>query len=175
MSPQLKWFLVCAFAGVGTVILLDRYMPERADTIYRNGRIYTMNADSAIADALAIAHDKIIGIGTNEYIGRKFKAKNIIDLGGKTVLPGLIDAHCHLLGLGLARMTVDVYGTHSETEAAEKISQQVSVSSQDQWIRGRGWDQNEWQPKSFPTIKSLDRFARANPVYLARVDGHACW
>ena len=99
MPPQLKWFILFVIAGVVIVILFNRYMPERADTIYINCRIYTMDANSTIAEAMAVASDKIVGIGTSEYIERKFKAKKIIDLGGKTILPGLIDAHCHLYGL----------------------------------------------------------------------------
>jgi hypothetical protein len=175
MAPQLKWFLLFVIAGIIIVVFFNRYMPERADSIYNNCRIYTMDSDSTIAEAMAITGDKIVGIGTREYIERKFRAKTVIDLGGKTVLPGLIDAHCHLFGLGLARMTVDVSGTHSEDEALEKIARQVAVTRPEQWIRGRGWDQNEWQTKLFPTKKSLDRIASQNPVYLVRVDGHACW
>jgi len=175
MSPQFKWFILFVFVGIIIVFSFNRYMPERADTVYSNCRIYTMDADSTIAEAMAIAGDKIVGIGTREYIERKFRAQSVIDLGGKTVLPGLIDAHCHLFGLGLARMTVDVFGTHSENEALEIIAQRVALAKPEQWIRGRGWDQNEWQTKLFPTKKSLDRIASQNPVYLVRVDGHACW
>jgi len=175
MLPQLKWFIIFAITGVIVVIFLNRYMPERADTIYEHCRIYTMDADSSVAEAMAIARDKIVGIGTREYIERKFRAKRTIDLGGKTVLPGLIDAHCHLFGLGLSRMTVDLFGTNSEEEAIVKIARQVAIAKPGQWIRGRGWDQNEWQTKSFPTKKSLDRIAPNNPVYFVRVDGHACW
>jgi len=175
MSPQFKWFILFVFVGIIIVFSFNRYMPERADTVYSNCRIYTMDADSTIAEAMAIAGDKIVGIGTREYIERKFRAQSVIDLGGKTVLPGLIDAHCHLFGLGLARMTVDVFGTHSENEALEIIAQRVALAKPEQWIRGRGWDQNEWQTKLFPTKKSLDRIASHNPVYLVRVDGHACW
>jgi predicted amidohydrolase YtcJ len=175
MPPQLKWFSLFMIAGVVIIVFFDRYMPERADTLYINCRIYTMDANSTLAEAMAIASDKIVGIGTSEYIQRKFKAKKIVDLGGKTVLPGLIDAHCHLLGLGLARMTVDLMGTHSEEEAAVRIARQAAVSKPEHWIRGRGWDQNEWQTKSFPTQKLLERISPDNPVYLVRVDGHACW
>ena len=175
MPPQLKWFILFVIAGVVIVVFFNRYMPEHADTMYVNCRIYTMDANSTIAEAMAIASDRIVGIGTIEYIERKFKAKEIIDLGGKAILPGLIDAHCHLFGLGLARMTVDLIGTHSEKEAAEKIAQRAAVSKLEQWIRGSGWDQNDWQTKSFPIQKLLDRNAPSNPVYLVRVDGHACW
>ena len=134
-----------------------------------------MDANNTIAEAMAIEGDKIVGIGTDEYIKRKFKSNKIINLVGKTILPGLIDAHCHLLGLGLARMTVDLFGTHSEKEVAERIAQRVAVSKPEQWIRGSGWDQNEWLTKSFPSHKLLDRIAQNNPVYLVRIDGHACW
>lgn len=149
MSPQFKWFLLFVAVGIVVVIFINRYMPERADTIYNNCRIYTMDADSTIAEAMAIAGDKIIGIGTKEYIERKFKAKRIIDLGGRTVLPGLIDAHCHLFGLGLARMTVDLFGTISEQEALEKIAQQAAKSKPGQWIRGRGWIKMNGRRKRF--------------------------
>jgi predicted amidohydrolase YtcJ len=134
-----------------------------------------MDADSSVAEAMAVSGDKIAGIGKKEFIEGKFKAKSVIDLGGKTVLPGLIDSHCHLFGLGLSRMTVDLFGTNSEQEAVVKIAQQVAVAKPGQWIRGRGWDQNEWQTKSFPTKISLDGIAPNNPVYFVRVDGHACW
>ena len=175
MPTQLKWFILFVITEVIIVVFLNRYMPERVDTIYTDCHIYTMDANSTIAEAMAIVNDRIVGIGTGEYIERKFKGKNIIDLGGKTVLPGLIDAHCHLYGLGLSRMTVDLLGTHSEKEAAEKIARRAVVSKPEQWIRGSGWDQNEWQSKSFPTKKSLDANARNNPVCLVRIDGHACW
>jgi hypothetical protein len=134
-----------------------------------------MDANGTIAEAMAIVGDRIVGIGTSEYVERKFKAKKIIDLGGKTILPGLIDAHCHLYGYGLTRMTVDLLGTHSEKEVVEKIAERAAVSKPEQWIRGSGWDQNEWQTKSFPNRKSLNRIAQNNPVYLVRIDGHACW
>ena len=175
MPSQFKWFILFVITVSIIIVLFNRYMPEHADTMYVNCRIYTMDANSTIAEAMAIASDRIVGIGTIEYIERKFKAKEIIDLGGKAILPGLIDAHCHLFGLGLARMTVDLIGTHSEKEAAEKIAQRAAVSKLEQWIRGSGWDQNDWQTKSFPIQKLLDRNAPSNPVYLVRVDGHACW
>jgi predicted amidohydrolase YtcJ len=175
MPTQLKWFLLFVIVGFVIVILFKRYMPERADTMYVHCRIYTMDADNTVAEAMAIANDKIVGVGTTEYIERKFKAKKIVDLGGKTVLPGLIDAHCHLFGLGLARMTVDLLGTQSEDDALERIARHVNISKPGQWIRGRGWDQNEWQTKSFPTKKLLDKITPNNPAYFVRVDGHACW
>ncbi len=175
MPPQIKWFTIFILTAAIGAIFYIHYMPEHADTIYVNGHIYTMDEHNTRAEALAVAGDRVAGIGTREYIERKFRAKNTIDLGGKTILPGLIDAHCHLYGLGLSRLTVDLVASHSEKEAVERVSQRAAISSPEQWIRGRGWDQNEWQSKSFPDHKSLDRVAQNNPVYLTRVDGHACW
>jgi predicted amidohydrolase YtcJ len=175
MSPQLKWFYSFSLVTIIITIYFIRYMPERADTIYTNGKIYTMNTRNTVAEALAVLDDRIVGVGPQEYIQRKFNAKNTIDLNGRTVLPGLIDAHCHLYGLGLVRLTIDLVETNSENEAIEKVAQRVTTSSIGQWIRGRGWDQNKWQTKLLPIHESLDRVAQNNPVYLTRVDGHACW
>ena len=150
-------------------------MPQRTETIYINGRFYTMDKRNTIAEAMAVNGDRIAGVGTREYIERKFNALNVIDLGGKIVLPGLIDAHCHLLGLGLQKLTVDLLGARSEEEATDRVRERLQKSQPRQWIRGRGWDQNEWVKKTFPNHESLDRIALNNPVYLTRIDGHACW
>ncbi|RPI01563.1 MAG: amidohydrolase [Ignavibacteriae bacterium] len=175
MPIQIKWFLLFVLTGAVIILLMSRYMPERADTIYRNCRIYTMDAQCTVAEAMAVERGKIVGIGTTEYIQRKFQAERMIDLEGRTVLPGLIDAHCHLFGLGLARMTVDVSGSRTEKEAAEKIVERVAAIRPAQWVRGRGWDQNLWPGKSFPTQDLLNKCAPENPVCLVRIDGHACW
>lgn len=150
-------------------------MPQHADTVYINGRFYTLDEHNTVAEAMAVRDDRIVGTGSREYIERKFKASVIVNLNGKTVLPGFIDAHCHLFGLGLARMTVDLNGARSEREASERVGERVKRSQPNQWIRGRGWDQNEWSQKSFPNHELLDRVAPHHPVYLTRVDGHACW
>ncbi len=175
MAPQTVWFILFIVLAAVISFCIIRYLPDRADTIYVHGRIYTMDKQTSIAEAMAISGDRIAGVGTREYIERKFSAAKTIDLGGKTVIPGLIDAHCHLLGLGLARLTVDLVGTESEIIASEKVKQRVEQSLPGQWVRGRGWDQNNWRPKLFPNHESLDRIAQNNPVYLTRIDGHACW
>jgi predicted amidohydrolase YtcJ len=175
MFPQVKWFLI--FISIAALIgyFVIHYMTERADIIYVNGRIYTMDQRLTIAEAFAVSGDRIVGIGSREYIMRKFKSKSTVDFEGKTIVPGLIDAHCHLLGLGLARLTVDLVGARSEHEAVERVAVRIAQSSDGQWIRGRGWDQNEWSPKLFPGQESLNRISNNNPIYLTRIDGHACW
>jgi hypothetical protein len=98
-----------------------------------------------------------------------------VDLEGKTVLPGFIDAHAHLMSLGVAKLTVDLVGALSETAVAVLVEQRIRKSEPGQWVRGRGWDQNLWSTKRFPTHQVLDKIAPNNPVYLVRIDGHAAW
>ena len=173
-SP-IKIFFLLVLGTAFSTFLFVYYMPQRADALYMNGRFYTMDDHNAIAEAIAVNGDRIAGVGSQEYIRRKFKAKNIIDLQGKTVFPGFIDAHCHLLGLGLARMTVDLDEAGSEEEAAALVLRNALAVPAGQWIRGRGWDENSWAKKSLPTHASLDAMTSDNPVFLLRIDGHACW
>jgi predicted amidohydrolase YtcJ len=175
MSPQLKWFLAFVLSTGVTTFLCIRYMPQRSDSIYFNGRIYTMDKENTVAEAMAIGGGRIVGIGSRDYIERKFIAPKKVDLLGQPVLPGLIDAHCHLFGLGLARLTVDLDGAQSADDAAARVAGRVKESGPGQWVRGRGWDQNKWPGRSFPGHELLDRAAPAHPVYLVRIDGHACW
>ncbi len=125
-SP-IKIFFLLVLGTAFFTFLFVYYMPQRADTLYVNGRFYTMDDQNTIADAIAVSGDHIAGVGSQEYIRRKFKAKYIIDLQGKTVLPGFIDAHCHLLGMGLARMTVDLDEAGSEEEAAAIVGRKAGA------------------------------------------------
>jgi predicted amidohydrolase YtcJ len=173
-SP-IKIFFLLVLGTAFFTFLFVYYMPQRADTLYVNGRFYTMDDQNTIADAIAVSGDHIAGVGSQEYIRRKFKAKYIVDLQAKTVLPGFIDAHCHLLGMGLARMTVDLDEAGSEEAAAAVVGRKAGALHIGQWIRGRGWDENSWPKKSLPTHASLDVLTSGNPVFLMRIDGHACW
>ena len=175
MESPIKNFFFLAIGTAFFTFLFVYYMPQRADNLYVNGRFYTMDDQNTIAGAIAVSGDRIAGVGSQEYIRRKFKAKNIIDLQGKTVFPGFIDAHCHLLGLGLARMTVDLDGVESEEEAAVIVGRKAGTVPAGQWIRGRGWNENEWPKKNLPKHASLDARTSENPVFLIRIDGHACW
>jgi len=92
---------------------------------------------------------------------------------GATVLPGLIDAHAHLDGLGAALETVDLTGTQSEDEVVARVARRAAQVSPGDWITGRGWDQNDWDRKEFPTAAALDRLVPDRPVWMTRIDGHA--
>jgi predicted amidohydrolase YtcJ len=99
----------------------------------------------------------------------------VIDLEGKRVVPGLIESHAHLLGMGLAMMRLDLVGTESEAQIAEMVRARAAQSEPGQWIQGRGWDQNDWPVKRFPNFESITAAAPENPVCLTRIDGHAVW
>ena len=98
-----------------------------------------------------------------------------IDLGGRAVLPGLVDAHGHLMYLARHRLTLDVTGLPSEAACAERAAGRAASTRAGEWITGRGWDQNRWPGERFPTRASLDRAVPRHPVALVRVDGHATW
>jgi len=98
-----------------------------------------------------------------------------VDGGGKTVLPGLIDAHGHVVGLGKLRMEVDLVGSQSIEEALNRISTFAAANPDLAWIKGQGWNQVFWPGKNFPTAQDLDSLAIGKPIWMERVDGHAGW
>ena len=140
---------------------------KSVDFIAFNGNIYTVNSDFNTASAFAVKDGKFVDIG-NEEILSKYNTNQKIDLDGSTVLPGLIDAHCHFYGLGLNQSVIDLTGTISFDEILDKIS-----NKDNNIIRGRGWDQNDWKIKEFPNKEKLDLIYPNTPVILERIDGHA--
>jgi len=145
---------------------------QKADLIVINANIYTINNDFAKAEAFAVKDGKFIHVGSNDEIKTNFSAKQTIDAKGKTILPGLIDAHCHFAGLGIQQQKVDLTGTKSYDEVLQRIidfQKEKNVS----YITGRGWDQNDWEEKEFPTKEKLDALFPETPVSVRRIDGHA--
>jgi predicted amidohydrolase YtcJ len=156
------------------VIFVNRTERE-VDLILTNGVVYTVDRDNSIAEAVAISGGRIAAVGSTSGIVRKFKPRHSIDLEGKAVYPGFIDAHAHLLGLGASLKTLNFVGTTSLHEVLNMVRERAISARPGAWIRGRGWDQNDWPVKNFPTHEDLDRVAPSNPVYLIRIDGHATW
>lgn len=127
-------------------------------------------------DGLVVRDGKVAATGDAETLAQLFAGKDLkrVDLQGKTVLPGIIDAHGHMLGLGENLMQVDLREATSEQDAVARVVAFAETESGD-WIIGRGWNQENWQVRNFPTTASLDEFLSDRPVWLTRVDGHAGW
>ncbi len=145
---------------------------EPADLLVINANLYTVNESFDKAEAMAIKDGKILAVGRSEDITKAYEGKEVMDLGGKTVIPGLIDAHCHFYGLGLNQLKVNLVGTRSYEEVLERV-RDFQEKNPSNFIQGRGWDQNDWEVKEFPTKEELDKLFPDTPVALERVDGHA--
>ena len=148
---------------------------QPVDLIVIDANIVTVNPRMPSAEAMAVLDGKIVALGGSEAILATFNPAERIDAGGATVLPGLIDAHAHVMGLGLALRTLDLVGTRSPEEIAAQVREAAAEREPGEWILGGGWDQNDWEVKAFPTHAILDEVAPENPVWLDRVDGHAGW
>ena len=148
--------------------------PEPADRIFTNGIVYTANDSQPRAEAVAVKNGRVIFVGSSDDAGR-YAASNteMIDLQGKTLLPGFVDAHYHLSGVGQREMTLNLEGTQSLDEFLARVKERVDRAQPGTWIVGRGWIETPWNPREFPTRQDLDRVAPNNPVYLTRADGHA--
>jgi len=146
---------------------------ENADMIIKNANIYTVNSEFGKAEAMAVTNGKIIAVGSESEILNRFESKNVIDIDGKPVYPGFIDAHCHFFGYGLGLLQrADLTSTGSFDEILE-IVRKHHENYASFWIEGRGWDQNDWEIKAFPDKEKLDQLFPDNPVLLTRIDGHA--
>ncbi|MCX7984058.1 MAG: amidohydrolase [Bacteroidetes bacterium] len=167
--------IVAIVGGIVCLGLLVSFMVQTVDTLYYNGRIYTLDTENNVVEAFVVKGDRIVGVGSERWLRLRFNAKSEVNLEGKTVLPGFIDAHCHLLDLGLSKLTVNLEGAQSELEAVAAVSEYIKKNPGQYWIRGMGWNNNIWPTKKFPTASTLDEISGEHPVYLTRIDGHACW
>ncbi len=172
---QTRWWIFIPIVIVALVYYFIRSTPRDAGMLLINGTIYTFDSNNSVAQAIAIRNNRITAVGTSEDLIRAYKSDNVIDLNGKTVLPGLIDGHAHILGEGGRLQTLDLVGTTSSDQIAGMVRDRIKKFKAGQWIIGRGWDQNNWEVKEFPTREMLDKIAPENPVLLRRIDGHAVW
>jgi predicted amidohydrolase YtcJ len=146
--------------------------------VLANGTIYTMNAAQPKAEAILLDPNTgtIAGVGSSEEMRRQAgPLAEVVDLRGRTVLPGFIDAHIHLLSYARHQLTVNLLGTRSEQEAAGRVGARVAATSKGTWIIGRHWDKNLWPDENFPTRASLDAVAPEHPAALWSKDGHVLW
>ncbi|MEW6998044.1 amidohydrolase [Colwelliaceae bacterium BS250] len=145
-------------------------------TIIENVQGYSHNGTTLQQfTAVQFSNDKIDKVFFNSDDLPNDKSIKRIDGQGKTLLPGLIDAHGHVLSYGLSLLRADVVDTTSEQNAVTRVVNYAKKNQQLSWLQGRGWNQVQWPSKSFPSAASLDEHFQDTPVVLARIDGHAIW
>ncbi|MCJ7800732.1 MAG: amidohydrolase family protein, partial [Candidatus Marinimicrobia bacterium] len=168
-----RWIIFGILALTG-IINMSCSTQKQADLVIFGGKVATVNDDFSFAEAVAIQDDKIIFVGANEDVKKYITDKTkVIELNGELVLPGLIDSHGHLTGYGKSLEHIDLVGTKSYQEILDLVKEKVKTIESGEWIRGRGWDQNDWEIKEFPSHQALSNVTPNNPVMLSRVDGHA--
>ena len=145
---------------------------EKIDLLIFNATIYTVDSSFSTAEAMVVKDGKIVATGKTADLEKKYDSKEKLDAGGKFIYPGFIDAHAHFTGYGLSLQTVNLMGTNSWEEVIEKVKTFAATNTEG-WITGRGWDQNDWATKDFPTNLRLNELFPDRPVLLRRVDGHA--
>jgi len=145
---------------------------EKVELIITNAKVYTVDNGFSITESFAVKDGKFVQVGTTEEILSKYQSSQILDLEGKYVYPGFIDAHSHFYGYCMTLLQADLRGTKSFYEILEIIKKHDEKYNSE-WVLGRSWDQNDWEIKEFPTKEKLDELFPDKPVYLKRVDGHA--
>ncbi len=146
---------------------------EPADLLITNAHVYTAEPGARPASAIAVRGERIVAVGDDlsTFLGAKTQ---LINARGATIIPGLIDSHCHMANLGASLEMLDLRGIASAAQAADMVRKSVAGKKPGEWITGRSWDQTLWGG-AFPTEELLSAAAPTNPVYLTRVDGHAAW
>ena len=146
---------------------------EHADLVIHNAIVYTLDEEGTVTEAIAIKDGKIIETGKERHILNKYSADEYVDAKGRPVYPGFFDAHCHILNYGKTFLEHNLTKYNSSwQEILDKVKLKAD-KDKSKWIIGRGWDQNEWANKKFPTKSGLDQAFPNQPVYFVRVDGHA--
>ncbi len=145
---------------------------EEADLIVKNGIVYTVDEAFSVAESFVVKDGKIVAIGTNKEISKKYKSDKNLDAKGQAIYPGFIDAHAHFYGYGKGLNQVDLRGTKSYDEVIERLIEYTKTNTEG-WIYGMGWDQNDWPKQEYPDKQSLDNLFATQPVVLTRIDGHA--
>ena len=147
---------------------------QQSETIVTADRIYTSDDFRPVVEALLIRGDRVNFAGSlREVRARASRSARTISFPGRTIIPGMVDAHAHLVGLGQALLRVSLQGSSTYDEVVARIAARASTTKKGEWVTGRGWDQNLWPGKDFPSHTALSRAVPDNPVFVDRVDGHA--
>ncbi len=160
----------------GYLVLTTNLAAAPAELLLTNASIYTMNANKPKVEALAVQGGRVVAAGSiQELKAWHGPSTRVLDLKGKAVYPGFHEGHGHLKGLGYQIVHLDLAGVTSLDAVLSKIKEEVSKTPKSEWVLGRGWDQNLWPKKEFPSRQDLDRLSADDPLALTRVDGHAIW
>ena len=149
-----------------------------AGTMIDNANGYTLDAKGKLVQFQALAFDdsgKLVAVGSKREVAARSKGFQRIDVQGKTVLPGLIDAHGHVFGLGEVATSADLYSPASLQEAQASVAKFAQANPQRKWVIGKGWNQEIWKLGRFPTAAELDAVVNDRPAAMERIDGHAMW
>jgi predicted amidohydrolase YtcJ len=169
-----KFFLMKSIAIFISILLFTTlHAQQQADLIVHHAIVYTVDTNFSTAEAFAVKDGKIVAVGTNDEILSKYESTQTIDAKGKPVYPGFIDAHAHFVSYGQSLFSVDLFGCNSFDEVVERVQKFAAEHPQEKWILGRGWDQNKFPGKTFPSNDKLNQLFPNKPVLLSRVDGHA--
>lgn len=154
--------------------------PQPADLVLRNGTIITLDKARPRVQALAARGERIVAVGTNDEIKRWIGPKTrVVDLRGKPAYPGFIEGHGHFLSLGRSLTSLDLKTARNWDDVVAKVKAAVATSRRGEWIVGRGWHQEKWDPKpkpnvdGYPVHRALSRISPDNPVLLIHATGHA--
>ena len=184
MNPQtmkqLISFFTCHF-----FLIFGVTAQNQSDTlIFKAQKIYTADTGFSVATSMVISNGVILYVGSDKTADSLFQKAKSINYGNNVIYPGFIDAHCHFLAYTKGLSQADLVGTKSEQEVIKKLKKYVkknkprfskNPSNPTPWIVGRGWDQNDWENKTFPTMEALNKAFPNLPVCLSRIDGHAVW
>jgi len=169
-SSHIAVVALCAAAPLAA----QRTAPPAADLIVTHARIYTVDDSHPFVSALAVRDGRVQFAGPErEALLFKGPSTRVLDAGGETVIPGMIDAHAHLFGLGTFLRDIDLTDTRSYDAVVAKVAARLSGVPSGRWVIGPGWDENEWGNTRFPTHEARSRASPNNPVALRRIDGHA--
>jgi len=167
-----RFAIALLFAACGSPVVLA----AEAVTRVEHANILTMDPARPRAEAMAFdAQGRIVALGDAAEVAAKHPGASVIDARGATMVPGLIDAHGHVAGLGFALLRADLVGADSVADVIDRLKAFERTLPPKAWLLGRGWDQNRWEGKRFPTAADLDAAFPKRPVWLERVDGHAAW
>jgi len=170
-----KALLICL-----TITIISCSPGEKADSIYFNGSIYTVDESNPQVEAVAVKDGMIMAVGSKSDIMKlQGDETEMVDLNGQTMTPGFIESHAHMMGVGYNKLELDLMYVKTYDELVEKVAEAVAKAQPGDWITGRGWHQDKWiekpdvMVKGFQTHDKLSAVSPDNPVWLRHASGHA--